>query len=76
MDKKLQLVYLRNKDMGCIPHAHYDLCTLEKSPENIGCILTDKDGAKLIRSWIEKHNFLIDGAKDLEYVIKLGNEGA
>jgi hypothetical protein len=53
---KLQLVFLRDKWMSCIPHAHYDLCTLEKEPKNIGCILTDKDGAKLIRKWIKEHN--------------------
>jgi len=53
---KLQLVYLPNKDMGCIPHAHYDLCTLEKEPKNVACILTDKAGAKLIRHWINQHN--------------------
>ena len=53
---KLQLVYLPYKDMMCIKHPHYDLCTLEKEPKNIGCILTDKDGAKLIRKWIKEHN--------------------
>lgn len=53
---KLQLVYLPYKNMSCIQHPHYDLCTLEKEPKNIGCILTDKDGAKLIRKWIKEHN--------------------
>jgi len=54
--KKLQLVYLRDKGMGCIPHAHYDLCTLEKAPKNVACILTGKEGATLIKKWIKKHN--------------------
>lgn len=54
--EKLQLVYLKDKNLGCIPHAHYDLCTNEKEPQNIACILTDKDGAKLIRKWIKNYN--------------------
>ena len=53
---KLQLVYLSNKNMNCIPHPHYDLCTVEKEPKNVACILTDKDGAKLIRKWVKEHN--------------------
>lgn len=56
MNEKLQLVYLRNKNLGCIPHAHYDLCTTGKDPQNVACILTDKDGAKLIKKWIKEHN--------------------
>lgn len=53
---KLQLVYLSNKNMSCIRHPHYDLCTLEKEPKNIGCVLTNKYGAKLIKKWIKEHN--------------------
>ena len=54
--KKLKLVYIRHKDMDCIKHPHYDLCTDEKSPANVACILTDKDGAKLFRKWIKAYN--------------------
>lgn len=60
MDKKLQLVYLRDKYLGCIPHAHYDLCTLEDEPLNVACILTDKEGAKLIRGLLKEHNSCVD----------------
>ena len=42
--------------MSCIQHSHYDLCTLEKSPKNIACVLTDKQGIKLLRKWVKKHN--------------------
>lgn len=56
--EKLQLTYIRipKGTVGCISESHYDLCTLEKNPKNIGCILTDKEGAKLIRKWINLHN--------------------
>jgi hypothetical protein len=53
---KLQLVYLKEKGMACISHAHYDLCTIEKEPKNVACILTDKSGARLLRSWIKSYN--------------------
>jgi len=58
MNKKLQLIYIRLPygTPGCIPQSHYDLCTFEKNPQNIACILTDKDGAKLLRKWIIQHN--------------------
>jgi len=56
MNKKLQLIYLPIKDASCIPHPHYDLCTDEENPENIACILTNNNGAKLIKSLIKRHN--------------------
>ena len=58
--QKLQLIHIPWKNCSCIHHPHYDLCTLEKCPKNIGCILTDNDGAKLIRKWIKQHNKEID----------------
>lgn len=54
--KKLKLSYIPFKDCNCIPHPHYDLHTVEKNPQNIGCIFTDKEGAKLIKKWIKNHN--------------------
>ena len=54
--QKLQLIHIPWKNCSCISQPHYDLCTLEKYPKNIGCILIDKDGAKLIRKWIKQHN--------------------
>jgi len=56
MNKKLKLVYMPFKGGGCISHPHYDLCTNEKEPSNVACILTDKEGAKLLRKWIKGHN--------------------
>ncbi len=58
MKNKLQLTYIRLPEgvSGCIPRSHYDLHTIEKNPSNVACILTDKEGAKLIRSWVKKHN--------------------
>jgi len=55
---KLKLTYIRlpKGTKGCIEQSHYDLHTVEKESLNIACILTNKNGAKLIRSWIEKHN--------------------
>jgi hypothetical protein len=55
---KLKLTYIRIPEgtPGCIPRSHYDLHTDEKQPSNIACILTDKDGAKLLRKWIKIHN--------------------
>lgn len=47
---------------GCIAHPHFDLCTLEKNPLNVACILTDAEGAKLIRKWIKIHNKGINNA--------------
>ena len=58
MKKKLKLTYIRlpKGTIGCIPESHYDLHTDEKEPLNVACILTDKDGAKLIRGLIKKYN--------------------
>jgi len=55
---KLKLTYVRipKGTEGCIPESHYDLHTVEKSPSNLACILTDKAGATLIRDWVKKHN--------------------
>lgn len=56
--KKLKLTYVRipKGTIGCIPESHYDLHTVEKNPLNVACILTGKDGAKLIRKWIKNYN--------------------
>jgi len=54
---KLKLTYMNHsKGMLCISRPHYDLHTVEDNGEcfNIACILTDKEGAKLIRKWIKK----------------------
>jgi len=61
MDKKVKLTYVRlpKGTKGCIEQSHYDLHTDEKNPSNIACVLTDKEGAKLLRSWIEAHNTCI-----------------
>ncbi len=59
---KLTYVQIPKGTFGCIPESHYDLHTDEREPENIGCILTDKEGAKLIRKWIKQHNKDIDNA--------------
>lgn len=57
---KLHLTYLSEKNMNCIPHPHYDLWEEAKPGSkrgyNIACILTDKQGAKLIRKWIKEYN--------------------
>jgi len=55
---KLKLTYIRlSKGVSsCIPQSHYDLHTVEKQPSNVACILTDKNGAELIRKWIKIHN--------------------
>jgi hypothetical protein len=55
---KLRLTYIKipKGTIGCIPQSHYDLHTVEKNPSNIACILARKEGAKLIRRWIERHN--------------------
>ena len=55
---KLKLTYIRipKGTQGCIPESHYDLHTIEKEPSNIACILTNKEGAKLIRKWIKRNN--------------------
>lgn len=65
MKDKLQLTYIRLPEgaLGCIPQSHYDLCTLEKNPSNVACILTDAEGAKLIRKWIKEHNKGIENDK-------------
>ncbi len=56
MELKLTYIRVSKGTVGCIPESHYDLHTVEKRPSNLACILTDKDGAKLIRAWIRKHN--------------------
>jgi len=62
MNKKVKLIYVRlPKGMaGCIPESHYDLCTDEKEPSNIACILTDAKGAKFIRGLLDIHNACVD----------------
>jgi hypothetical protein len=54
--KKLKLVYIPYKNSSCIQQPHYDLCTNEKEPCNIACILTNKKGADLIGKWVKLHN--------------------
>jgi len=62
MHKKLKLTYVRLPKgvTGCIPQSHYDLHTDEKEPENVACILTDKEGAKFLRGFIRLHNMVVD----------------
>ena len=45
---KLKLTYI-NIPCCAVRVPHYDLHTDEKEPKNIACIVTDKNGAKLIR---------------------------
>lgn len=54
--KKLKLTHIPGNNLDCIQHPHYDLHTDEKEPQNVACILTDKDGVKLLRKWIKQHN--------------------
>lgn len=59
--KKLGLCYLREKNMACIKHPHYDLYEDDGTGKNTGysvaCILpSDKESINLIRKWIKKHN--------------------
>lgn len=58
MKNKLNLVYIKEKNMSCIPQPYYDLYedNGKGTGYNIACILTDKEGAKLIRKWIKQHN--------------------
>ena len=67
MNKKLKLTYVRLPKgiVGCIPESHYDLHTDEKEPKNIACILTDKEGATLIKSLIDIHNICVDVVKKI-----------
>lgn len=51
--EKLQLTWIPYKNINCIPHPHYDL---HRGEYNVACILTDKEGAKLIRKWMRKEN--------------------
>ena len=55
-EKKLQLVWMPYKGCPNCPEPHYDLCSINKSPENIACISTTKIGAKLIRKCIRSYN--------------------
>lgn len=56
--KKLKLTYIRipKGTVGCIPQSHYDLHTDEVEPKNIACILTDKEGAKIIKDMVRIFN--------------------
>jgi len=55
MKKKLKLTWIPYKCCATtVPH--YDLHTDEKQPSNVACIVTNKNGAKLIRKWIKQHN--------------------
>lgn len=36
-----QLAAQNEEGMICIPHPHWDLCTVEESPKNVACILTN-----------------------------------
>ena len=55
---KLKLTYIRlpKGAIGCIPQSHYDLHTDEELPSNVACILTDKEGAKIIRQLVSIYN--------------------
>jgi len=55
---KIKLTYIRipRGTTGCIPESHYDLHTVEKEPSNIACILTRKEGVKIIRKLIKIYN--------------------
>ena len=58
---KLKLVYLRDKWMSCIPHSHWDLCTDEKDPKNIACILSGgRESNKILKEMVKLYN----GEKD------------
>ncbi|MEK6884699.1 MAG: hypothetical protein AABY22_34020 [Nanoarchaeota archaeon] len=60
MKKIFGLAYINLKGCACINHPHYDLYeddgTGNKTGRWIACILTDKEGANLIRKWIKRHN--------------------
>ena len=54
---KLQLVYIRVKGAACIQHPHWDLCTGEKNPKNIACILVNgKENVKVLKEMIQLYN--------------------
>jgi hypothetical protein len=47
--------------MSCIPHSHWDLCTDEKDPKNIACILSGgKESNKILKEMVKLYN----GEKD------------
>ena len=55
--KKLQLVYLRDSWMSCIPHPHFDLCSDEKNPYNVACILVNgKECIGIIKKMLKLYN--------------------
>jgi len=57
VNMKLQLVYQRIKNMSCISHPHYDLCTVEKDPKNIACILSGgKESNKILKKMVKLYN--------------------
>ena len=59
---KLQLVYQRLHNMSCIQHPHWDLCTLEKEPKNIACILSaGKEENKILKEMVKWWNDAEDG---------------
>lgn len=54
---KLQLVYLAYKNMSCIQHPHYDLCTKEKDPKGVACILSSgKESNKILKKMVKLYN--------------------
>lgn len=54
---KLQLVYLRDAGMSCIQHPHYDLCTDEKNPENVACVLVNgKECIAILKKMVKLYN--------------------
>jgi hypothetical protein len=54
---KLKLVYLRESWMSCIPHPHYDLCTDEKDPRNVACILVSgKENINILKKMVKLYN--------------------
>ncbi len=73
--KKLKLTYIRipKGTIGCIPQSHYDLHTDEAKPKNVACILTDKEGAKVIKTMVRIFNDEIEYQEDtLKLFKKLG----
>lgn len=62
--EKLQLVFLKDKWMSCIPHSHYDLCTVEKEPKNIACILSgDRYSNNILKKMVKLYNqYLVSGS--------------
>lgn len=58
---KLKFVYLREKNLGCIDHPHYDLCTDEKNPGNVACILVEgKECVGILKKMVKLYNKSLD----------------